>query len=52
MATVIELFHKDKIMAEVKNILETPLMKKAHIEIDIGIDEIPALRYSIERDVL
>ena len=52
MATVIETFHKDKIMADAENILETPLLKKAHIEIDVGIDEIPALRYSIERDVL
>ena len=44
-----ELFDVDYIVTVLKDVLETPQARSIHIEFGADMDEVPIVRYSIER---
>ena len=46
------LYDTEFICTTIRDILTTPQMTDVHIEFDASLDEVPILRYSVERHVV
>ena len=49
MALRMENHDKERVLAVIKEILDTPRMNSAHIEISLAYDCVPEIKYTIER---